>query len=606
MSRLAGIAIERRHKRAFGTFVILSAVFVALLVLGEFVSNSNRSLIWLMSVNIIAVLGFQLYSGNSGKMSLAHPAFMGLGAYVAALFTIPPMIAKSVQRDAPKWLQAMELDPAAALVIGVMATVVVASFIGLVIVRLNFDGVVITTWSILIISQTLIFSMRGWTNGGTSLYGLPLFNGPMLLGICGVITIAVCVFFKESRAGLQLRAARDDDLASLSMGVANKRVNLLAWVLSAAIAATAGVLLTHVLGAAGPRNFFLVLSVELFAMLVLGGQRSVSGSFVGALLVSGIVLYVRKIEGGVDLGFIELPAMFGITQMVLAGAILLILYLRPQGLFNLFELRLPGMAGKAPAPEPLEKIELHTGGGLEISDLSKHFGGLEALDGISGDIQPGQIIGLIGPNGAGKSTLINTVMGGYYATRGSISINGHDATTWSAYKLAREGIGRTFQQIKLFGSLTVVENVMVPQSVVTSRGVDLEAEALGWLKRLGVDHLANRFPDELSYGDRRRVEIARALALHPTYLLLDEPAAGMNHDETDELRQLLMDIRDQYGVGILIVEHDLPLIMTMCDHIMVINRGRMIAEGTPEEVQANPEVIDAYIGSDHVEKGATA
>lgn len=581
--------------------MILSIIFVLLLVLGENVSNSNRSLIWLMAINIIAVLGFQLYSGNSGKMSLAHPAFMGLGAYVAALFTIPPMIAKSVQRDAPKWLQAMELDVSVALLIGVAAAVVVAWAIGFLIVRLNFDGVVITTWSILIISQALIFSMRGWTNGGTSLYGLPLLNTPWLLGVAGIVTIAICVFFKESRLGLQLRAARDDDLASLSMGVANRRINHIAWVISAAIAGVAGVLLAHVLGAAGPRNFFLVLSVELFAMLVLGGQRSVSGAFFGALIVSCIVLYVRKIEGGVDLGFVELPAMFGITQMVLAAAILLILYVRPQGLFNLFELKIPGWDRPVENAQAVEKIDLHTGGELEISDLSKHFGGLEALDGISGEIHPGEIIGLIGPNGAGKSTLINTVMGGYFATRGTITLNGQNATTWSAYRLAREGIGRTFQQIKLFDSLTVVENVMVPQSVVTDRGTDLEAEALSWLQRLGVADLANRYPNELSYGDRRRVEIARALALHPTYLLLDEPAAGMNHDETDDLRQLLTDIRDQFGVGILIVEHDLPLIMTMCDRILVINRGRQIAEGTPKEIQSNPAVIEAYIGGDHPE-----
>ena len=587
---------ESRGRRALGVFLTLSVLIVVLLAVAEFLPRSDKSHMWLMLINVAAVLGLQFYSGNTGELSIGHVAFMALGAYGAAIFTVPPAIKKSMLRGIPDWLEMTQFDLVTATIIAVLLAMLVAWIFGFIVVRLGHEGVVIATFGLLIIVQAVIMGAKGWTNGVTSMYGVPRTVTGWHVGMVVIAAIAAASFFKESRWGLQTRAARDERLAAKSMGVRVLQLNHFSWVISAGICAAAGALLVHVLGAASPRNFYLVLTLEILAMFILGGQRSVSGAVFGAILVSMLIYVVRKFESGIDLGLFELPELFGATQLVLTAAILYILFKRPQGLFGLAEFSL---LPKRPRSKPVsvDKIDLRDNGHKAVEDLSKHFGGLEALDGVSFEIRPGEILGLIGPNGAGKSTLINTVMGGFFATRGSIALHGKNATRWGAHRLAREGVGRTFQNIQLFHDLTVLENVMVPLAARSPKGTNLEAEALGWLERLKVAEHAERYPSELPYGDQRRVEIARALALHPTFLLFDEPAAGMNHDETNDLRHLLTEIRDQYGVGIVIIEHDMHMIINMCDRIVVLNRGRLISSGTPDEVRKDPVVIEAYIGN---------
>lgn len=604
MSAIRLFSWERRHARALQTILILSGILI-LIVLGaewlrsgKAISNTDRSQVWLLIVNVIAVLGLQVYSGNTGKMTISHVAFIAIGAYVSSLFTINPAVKKSVLKGLPDWLYATNLDVFWAMLIAVVIAGLLAWLLGYVIVRLGYDGVIISTFALLLIVQTVILAAKGWTNGLTSVYGMPRFSSPWLLLIAAILTVVVAVGFKESRMGLQIRAARDDQTSAEAMGVSTKRLNHLAWILGAVLAAAAGALMVHVIGAASPRNFYIVLTIELIAMMVLGGQRSVTGAFFGAVLVTGLIIFVREFEGGFSLGSVEVPPLFGATQLVLSFAILSILYFKPDGMFGLKEAVVSRFLPSAPEPLETHEIDLHSNGELRIDGLSKEFGGLKALTEASFSVRPGEILGLIGPNGAGKSTLINTTMGTYYATSGSISVDGQDATLWPAHQLARGGVGRTFQQIKLANTLTVLENVMLPLSVMAPGDEKIEARALGWLDRLKIGQFAELRPNELAYGDQRRVEIARALALTPTFLLLDEPAAGMNHEETDDLRQLLTSIRDELGIGIIIVEHDLPLIMTMCDKIVVLNRGNLIATGTPKEIQSNPEVIEAYIGQE--------
>lgn len=609
MSSAGSRTWERRHGRALQTSIILS-LFLVLLVLAaewlfslDIISRTDRSQIWLLVVNVIAVVGLQVYSGNTGRMTISHVAFIAMGAYISALFTINPVLKKTILKGLPDWLYATNLEIVWAMLIAALIAGILAWLLGFVIVRLGYDGVIISTFALLLIVQTVILAAKGWTNGLTSIYGMPTFNAPWLLLSVGVVSVCIAVWFKESRIGLQIRAARDNDQSAAAMGVNARQLNHVAWVLGAIMAAAAGALMVHVLGAASPRNFYIVLTIELIAMLVLGGQRSVTGAFVGAVFVTGLIIFVREFEGGFSLAGREIPPLFGATQLVLSFSILALLYFRPDGLLGLKEATFLKLGIRKPEPLETQKIDLHGNGVLQIDKLTKEFGGLKALTDASFTVRPGEILGLIGPNGAGKSTLINTTMGTYFATSGKIEVDGQDATLWPAHRLARGGIGRTFQQIRLAETLTVLENVMLPLTVMAPRKDAIEARALGWLKRLRIEHLADLRPKELAYGDQRRVEIARALALGPSFLLLDEPAAGMNHDETDALRQLLTDIRDELGIGIIIVEHDLPLIMTMCDKIVVLNRGNLIATGTPKEIQSNPDVIEAYIGKTHADEG---
>jgi branched-chain amino acid transport system permease protein len=237
-------------------------------------------------------------------------------------------------------------------------------------------------------------------------------------------------------------------------------------------------------------------------------------------------------------------------------------------------------------------------GALEALDVIKHFGGVEALRGVSLRLAEGDVIGLIGPNGSGKTTLLNCIAGVYPPTSGSILLDGAPLTR-RGHAVARAGVVRTFQNIRLFPFLTGLQNVEIGAlgaGRVKRRSSSEYARAM--LRELGIEELAHRYAGTLSYGDQRRLEVARALAATPRFLLLDEPAAGMNQAESDELRASIERIRSQRNCGILVVEHDLRLIMQLCDTIYVLNEGKVISRGRPQEVRSDPLVIAAYIGEE--------
>ena len=233
---------------------------------------------------------------------------------------------------------------------------------------------------------------------------------------------------------------------------------------------------------------------------------------------------------------------------------------------------------------------------LDVRGISKRFGGLQALSDVGITIKRGQVYGLIGPNGAGKTTFFNVITGLYTPDSGSFELAGKPYQPTAVHEVAKAGIARTFQNIRLFKNLTVLENVTVAASALKGNGEDPMESARLVLSEVGLDGFSDQLAGTLSYGAQRRLEIARALALRPRYLLLDEPAAGMNPAETQELMHVLDRIRTKYRLGLLVVEHDLKLIMRLCDIVVVLNKGQQIAIGTPAEIQANPAVIEAYIG----------
>jgi branched-chain amino acid transport system ATP-binding protein len=242
---------------------------------------------------------------------------------------------------------------------------------------------------------------------------------------------------------------------------------------------------------------------------------------------------------------------------------------------------------------------------LEASRITKTFGGIHALNDISLVVLPKQIVGIIGPNGAGKTTTFNVITGAYRPNKGEVRLDGHAVTTEPSHMIARAGISRTFQNIRLFGDMTVWDHLLVaqphgelslrrllPTRWVDPRSIHRAEEILEFLKLADVkDRIARSLP----YGVQRRVEIARAISARPKILLLDEPVAGMNHEEADEIRRLILELRDN-GLSILLIEHDMSFVMNLCDYLYVLDFGVMIARGRPEEVRTNPTVLDAYLG----------
>jgi len=248
---------------------------------------------------------------------------------------------------------------------------------------------------------------------------------------------------------------------------------------------------------------------------------------------------------------------------------------------------------------------------LEVSGLTMRFGGLLAVDGVQLSVQPGQIVSMIGPNGAGKTTVFNCLTGFYKPSGGKIIFDGREIQGLPGFKVARRGMIRTFQHVRLFSEMTVVENLLVAQhqhmntSMLTGlfktpgyRRSEREAmeRAAYWLERTNLHEFANRPANTMSYGQQRRLEIARCMVTQPKLLMLDEPAAGLNPRETDDLKALIAELRDNHELTVLLIEHDMKLVMSISDQIVVINQGRPLAAGTPDQIKQNPDVIKAYLG----------
>lgn len=596
--------VRVRRGTVVGIIATSLPLVIAALAAWVLFPGSGERLVTLFMINVIAVIGFGVYSGNSGIISFGHAGFMAIGAYASGLMTINPIVQKTALPNLPEWLSGIGMPFVPALLVGLIVVALIAVVIGIPVARLTGSSASICSLGFLVIVHVVLVASNNFTRGSQTFFGIPRAVNLWMALPFAIAAIAIARGYRDSAAGMKLRASREDEIAATAVGVNVRSHRFVSWVLGAILAGAAGALLGHFIGAFSPKDFYFNLTFTLLAMLILGGISTVSGAVLGTVVIMVIVELLRKLEGGVDLGFLTLPSVFGLTDIGIGLAILTVMYRLQDGILGVREIdeRLPFLKKLgATAPKPIavavaNRMPLTTESKLSIENVGKRFSGLVALENASFDIRPGLVTGLIGPNGAGKSTLINSVSGVVPPSSGRVLIDGKDVASLPAHRVPVSGLARTFQNIRLFKNLTVLENVAVAASAVAATNEDPVDAAHQFLSEVGLTDLSDQLAGTLSYGAQRRLEIARALALKPRYLLLDEPAAGMNPAETQELMHVLDSIRTKYRLGLLVVEHDLKLIMRLCDIVVVLNKGQQIAIGTPAEIQSNPAVIEAYIG----------
>lgn len=582
--------------------MVLAVPIIVAASYGEFAASASlANTITNTLVLMVMVTGLSIYVGNTGILSFAHPAFAGVAAFATAILSVPVALKTNLLPNLPAGLGTVALPPILSGTIAVLVAGAVGAAVAPAIARLGGAAAAIATLGLLIIAHSLFVGGTTFTRGAQAIFAIPKAVTPLSAAGAAICAVAVALWFKSSRWGLLARAAREDEPAARSVGVDVERARLIAFIASTMVVGLGGVLFAHHLGVISPREFYFTLSFSLLAMLIVGGQGSVSGAVIGVALIALLIEILRDLETGFALGPVEVPALFGLTTIGVSTALLFTLYLRSAGVMGNNEVHDLIARGNneaeanlnTAAPSPPNVRRETDAATLEAEGIVKRYGGHLALDGVSLTLRRGEIVGLIGPNGSGKSTLLSCLTGVQPFDDGRVRIAGEAFSARPPMDFARAGVARTFQNIRLFGNLSVRENVVA--ALLAARGAN-RTEADRLLARMDLQAVAERRAKDLSYGLQRRLEIARALATDPSFLLLDEPAAGMNTAETNALLKMLSQLRAHDGIGLLLVDHDLHLILNLCDRVLVLNEGRLIASGSPSQIRADEAVARAYFG----------
>lgn len=535
----------------------------------------------------IAVFGLTVVLGLCGQINLAQAAFFGLGAYAVGLGTADYQI--------NFWI---------CLVAGSLLALAAGALLGMSTLKLGGHYLAMVTISFQQIVTLVMINAIWLTRGpdGISKIGRPaLFQSQQsFLAFC-VAALAVIGYLvwhlPDTRIGRAMRAVRDNELAAGVAGIDIFRTKVAAFALSALLGGIGGGLFAGGFAYVSPDQFSFAESIVFLTMALLGGVGSPIGAVIGTGLLILIPEWLRFLK--------NIP---GLYLAIYGLFVILIVRFMPDGIWGFVQDVITKWRAKAPphvASPALQLVPAKTGGDMviEVTGLSKHFGGLKAVDKVDISVRRGSVHALIGPNGSGKTTTLNMLSGLYKTTAGKIVLDGTDVTDMPAHQRTAAGLGRTFQNIRLFRSMTALENVVIgaerPGNTLIGEGSQdaLTQRAMSALTFVGLGGRANELVSSFSYGHQRLIEIARALAGNPTLLLLDEPAAGLNSSEKVELHDLLKRIAAQ-GLTILIIDHDMTLVREAAQHITVLNFGKRIADGESLAVLQHPDVISAYLGTE--------
>jgi ABC-type branched-subunit amino acid transport system ATPase component/ABC-type branched-subunit amino acid transport system permease subunit len=554
-----------------------------------------------IGLSALVAMGLVLLTGVGGLTSFGQAAFCGFGAYTTAVLTTAYGVSP--------WLTL----PASLLVSGVAAVL-----LGLVTVRLSGHYLPLGTiaWGLGLFYLFSKLEFLGRNDGISAIPPLSIGSFKMIdpgtiyfaIWIAVLLSALLTMNLLDSRTGRAIRALRRGHVAAEAFGVQTPRAKLLVFIYAAVLAGLSGWLYAHFQRAANPTPFGAQAGIEYLFVAVVGGAGYVWGGVLGA----AIVVILKEILQS------YLPYVFGgqgqLETIVFGILLVLLLQLAPTGVWPWLMARLPlkfnrkrpDISLALPAREkPSASVNIL----LQIDNARKQFGGVVAVNDVSFDVQAREIVALIGPNGAGKSTTFNLITGVLRPTAGTISVLGKKVDHARPQQIAKLGISRTFQHVKLVPDMTVLENVAIGAHLRGHAGAlssmfrldradeaRLLAEAARQIERVGLGDQIDALAGSLSLGQQRIVEIARALCVDPMLLLLDEPAAGLRHMEKQQLASLLRQLRGG-GMSVLLVEHDMGFVMDLADRIVVLDFGTKIAEGTPEAIKTDPEVIKAYLGA---------
>ena len=609
--------------------VLLFSVFVgAALIYQNWLGGAAERLVTVMLIDAVIVLGIQIYVGNTGVLSFGHIGFGAIAGYTFAVFAISPTEKAKRIPDAPFGLAEVEVSSTTALLVAVLLTVGVAFIIGVGLAR---SGAQSGAVSATVITLALLFVThevaRNWpelTGGERAGLFFPIGGKldtrvPIYAALLGALVVAR--LYAQSRSGRLAVAAREDNLAARAMGVNPLVQQMVALLISVAVVSVGASLRVYEDGSLLPENFFFNYTLLTLVMLIVGGRNSVTGALVGvAVMTAGRELARRLGQDGFEIFGIGLDGepldwVFreNLQTVFLGVSMLGFMLLRPSGLlgdwefdewlrsrFRRFRVRGKDHAEETETkPDPLPELESVESSVLEAHGIDVSFGGFKALNDVGITARSGEVIGIIGPNGAGKTTLVNVITGLVQPSSGRFSLAGQDLTSIPTYRLARLGIVRTFQNLRLFAALTVQENVEVSALIAASHRQDrplLDVDSV--IAEAGLWEHRDRRAAELDYGNSRRLELARATALAPCFLLLDEPTSGMSDTESTEMIEQVRHMAATVGAGVVVIDHDLNFITGISDRIYVFDHGEVIAHGSAEEVQADPLVRVAYLGTE--------